>query len=115
MNLTENQAAVLSALRDVGRKNLFLYVGSSAYLFQEDCKKIVKGDYWCVFGMGGLSWHIAPRVELPTATVLSIFKQLERRGFVIRETVRVGRGRPLYWWPVGLAALLCAELADNGL
>lgn len=115
MNLTDNQSAVLQALRSIAHKNLYRYATNSPYLFQQECLKIVKGDHWCVFGMGGLSWHVGKIVNLPTPTVLSIFKQLERRGFVIRETVRVGQGRPLYWWPVGYASQLCAELADSGL
>lgn len=111
MNLTLNQADVLKALRDIGRTNFFRYAASSPYLFQEDCKKVAKGDYWCVFGMGGLSYQIAGRIDgLSTGTALSVLKQLERRGFVIRETVRCGQGRPLYWWPVSFADQLCAEL-----
>lgn len=113
--ITERQQLVLNELREIGRKNLFRYVESCPYLFQQDCKVVADGDANCVFGMGGLSYQVGHRLGWTAGAVLSHFKALEKRGLVIRETRCPGYKRPLYWWPVGLADTLCAELRENGL
>lgn len=110
MNLTENQHCVLEQLRKHGRESLFRYEVSSPCLFSLDCDKVRSGDKACVFGMGDLSWRVGRRIGLSAARVLAIFKQLERKGLVIRETDNPTYKRPLYWWPVGLAAELAGEI-----
>lgn len=107
--LTTNQQTVLAELRKIGRDRAFMYA-KDAHLHTEDCKKLVSGDASCVFGMGALSWQVGRRLEMTAARVLCVFKQLERKGLVIRETHNPTYKRPLYWWPVGLAAELVAEL-----
>ncbi|WP_227778695.1 hypothetical protein [Pseudomonas veronii] len=42
--------------------------------------------------------------------MLSIFKALHRKGLVIREESYPNYQRARYWWPIGLAAELAAEL-----
>jgi len=108
--MTKNQEAILAELRKIGRKNLFRYQVKSPYLFGLDCEKVRAGDESCVFGMGGLSWFVSARLGLSTPYVLSAFKALEKKGMVIRETRNPTYKRPLYWWPVGLAAELAKEL-----
>ena len=110
MKLTEKQQSVLDELRKIGRKNAFLYRDSTPHLHQSDCAKLVRGDQACVFGMGGLSYQVAYRLQAKAGAVLSIFKALERKGLVIRESGYPEYQRPRYWWPVGLAAELATEL-----
>lgn len=108
--LTINQQRVLGELRKIGRENLFRYKEKSPYLFGQDCKNLAAGDQRCVFGMGGLTFQAGKRLGLSASAVLSIFKALERKGLVLRETRNPTYKRPLYWWPVGLAAELAAEV-----
>ena len=110
MPLTEKQEIVLNELRNMGRENAYRYRDSQPYLHQRDCEKLRLGDQACVFGMGGLTYQIGSRVGLAPATVLSIFKALQRKGLVVREGSYPGHHRPRYWWPVGLAADLASEL-----
>lgn len=111
MSLTERQQAVLGELRKIGRENLFRYKQSSAYLFGGDCEKVHKGDAHCVFGLGGLSFQVGSRLGLTAGAVLAVFKSLERKNMVIREMRNPSYQRPLYWWPVGLAETLAAEVS----
>ncbi|WP_050508098.1 hypothetical protein [Pseudomonas syringae] len=110
--LTINQQRVLDELRKIGRESLYRYREQSPYLFSEDCKKVSAGDEYCVFGMGGLSWWVSARLDLKTPSVLGIFKALESKGLVLRETRNPKYKRPLYWWPVGLAAELATEVSQ---
>ncbi len=110
VKLTEKQQLVLDELRKIGRKNAHLYRDSRPYLHQKDCEKLVLGDQACVFGMGGLSYQVAHRLGTSAPSVLSIFKALRQKGLVIREESYPDYQRARYWWPVGLAAELHAEL-----
>ena len=110
MKLTEKQQLVLNELRKIGRKNAHLYRDTQPYLHQKGCEKLALGDQACVFGMGGLSYQVARRLGVSAPSVLSIFKALQRKGLVIREESYPDYQRARYWWPVGLAAELYAEL-----
>jgi|GEM_PF-2280841 DNA-binding MarR family transcriptional regulator len=110
MKLTEKQQLVLDELRKIGRKNANLYRDSQPYLHQKDCEKLALGDQACVFGMGGLSYQVGHRLGVSASSVLSIFKALHRKGLVIREESYPDYQRARYWWPIGLAAELVAEL-----
>lgn len=110
IKLTEKQRSVLSELRKIGRENAYRYRGVTPYLYQNDCEKLVKGDQYCVFGMGGLSYQVGYRLKLEASSVLSVFKTLRRKGLVIREESHPDYQRPRYWWPVGLAAEISSEL-----
>lgn len=116
MKLTENQQRVLATLREVSRANVLRYREKTPFLYQEDCKKLIRGDLACAFGLGGLSYQVGARLGLSAASVLSTFKSLERKGLALRETGWPEHHRPRYWWPVGLAAELAAELLpDDGV
>lgn len=111
VKLTERQQLVLDELRKIGRQNAYKYLDKQAHLHQEDLRKITLGDVACVFGMGGLSYQVAHRLGTSAPSVLSIFKTLRRKGLVIREESYPDYQRARYWWPVGLAAELHAELS----
>ncbi|MFT2185631.1 hypothetical protein [Pseudomonas kurunegalensis] len=110
MKLTDNQQRVLDALREISRANAVRYREKTPYLYEQDCKKLAAGDQACAFGMGGLSYQVGDRLKLPAGSVLSIFKALERKGLVLRESSYPEYQRPRYWWPVGLAAEMAAQL-----
>lgn len=110
MKLTENQQRVLDALREVSRANVVRYREKTPYLYEQDCKKLAAGDQACAFGLGGLSREVGTRLNLAAASVLSTFKALERKGLVLREAGYPEYQRPRYWWPVGLAAEIAAQL-----
>ncbi|WP_321847345.1 hypothetical protein [Pseudomonas paraveronii] len=110
MKVTEKQQLVLDELRKIGRQNAYKYLDKQAYLHQEDLRKIALGDVACVFGMGGLSYQVAHRLGTSAPSVLSTFKALRRKGLAIREESYPDYQRARYWWPVGLAAELHAEL-----
>ena len=110
VKLTEKQQNVFDELRKIGRQNAYKYLDKQAYLHQEDLRKIALGDVACVFGMGGLSCQVAHRLGTSAPSVLSIFKALRRKGLVIREESYPDYQRARYWWPVGLAAEIAAEL-----
>lgn len=111
--LTDRQQDVLETLRDIGRDNAIRYRSKTPHLYQQDCKKLLKGDEACVFGLGGLTWQVGERLWLAAAAVLSTFKALEKKGLIIRETYNPRYQRPLYWWPVGLAKALADELTPG--
>jgi hypothetical protein len=113
MNLTEKQQSVLEELRKIGRENAYRYLETQPYLHQTDREKLAKGDQACVFGMGGLTYQVGHRLGIAASSVLSIFKALRRKGLVIREEAYPDYHRPRYWWPVGLAAELAAELLPS--
>jgi DNA-binding MarR family transcriptional regulator len=114
MKLTENQQRVLTQLRDIGRRNVLKYRGD-AHLHNQDLEKLRKGDDVSAFGLGGLTFQVGSQLGMTPGSVLSTFKALERKGLVLRETRNPEYQRPLYWWPMGLAAELHAELtATNG-
>lgn len=113
--LTETQALVLNAMRTQCRANVVRYRESCPHLYQDDLVRIGNGDKGSVWGLGSLTWQVANKLSLTAEKVLRTFKALESRGLVIREE----RGawtyqRPLYWWPVGLAAELVSELIPQG-
>jgi len=110
MKLTAKQQAVLDELRKIGRENAYRYRDSQTYLHQQDADKLSKGDQACVFGLGGLTYQVGHRIGIAAPSVLSIFKALRRKGLVIREESYPDYQRARYWWPVGLAAELSAEL-----
>ncbi|MFG0272400.1 hypothetical protein [Pseudomonas sp. zjy_14] len=110
MKLTEKQRRVLDALREVSRANVLRYRVKTPYLYQQDCKQLLQGDQACAFGLGGLSYQVGARLTLSAACVLSTFKALEAKGLVLRESTYPEYHRPRYWWPIGLAAELVAEL-----
>lgn len=107
--LTESQAAVLEALRKHCRQAAILYRESCPHLYREDVKKLGMGDRASVFGMGGLTCRVGYMTGMSAAKVLRTFKALKARNLVICEEKR-GYLCALYWWPVGLAAELYAEL-----
>lgn len=110
MKLTDNQQRVLDALREVSRANVVRYREKTPYLYEKDCKKLAAGDQACAFGLGGLSYQVGSRLNLAAASVLSTFKALERKGLVLREASYPEHHRPRYWWPIGLAAEMAAQL-----
>lgn len=110
MSLTSKQQAVLAELRNIGRENAYRYQGIAPHLHHSDCEKLARGDQACVFGMGGLTYQVGHRLGVSAPSVLSIFKALRRKGLVIREESYPDYQRARYWWPVGLAAELHAEL-----
>lgn len=113
VKLTPRQDSVLSELVAIGRKNAFAYKDKHPYLHAQDLNRLHLGDDACVWGLGGLSWQVGGRLGLSAQSVLSAFKSLEAKGLVIRETRNPGYKRPLYWWPVGLAADLRNELGAS--
>ncbi len=116
MKLTEKQQLVINELRNIGRENAYRYQGITPHLHHSDCEKLSRGDQACVFGMGGLSYQVGHRLGVSAPSVLSIFKALRRKGLVIREESYPDYQRARYWWPVGLAAELAAELkAEDGV
>ncbi len=110
MKLTDNQQRVLDTLREVSRANVVRYREKAPYLYEQDCKKLAAGDQACAFGLGGLSYQVGTRLNVAAASVLSTFKALERKGLVLREASYPEYQRPRYWWPVGLAAEMAAQL-----
>lgn len=114
MNLTAKQSAVLEELRKIGRHNAFRSKQTSAYLFGLDCERLAAGDEVCAFGLGGLTYQVAYRIDSTAGAVLATFKALERKGLVLRETRNPSYQRPLYWWPVGLAKELHDEITNSG-
>ncbi|MFL3984707.1 hypothetical protein [Pseudomonas aeruginosa] len=113
MKLTENQHRVLDELRRVGRENAFRWRDRETHLHKKDLERLERGDQDCAFGMGGLTYQVGCAVGMKAGAVLSTFKALERKGLVVRETSFPEYQRPLYWWPVGLAAELLAELSPT--
>lgn len=111
MKLTERQQIVLTELRQIGRANAYRYRTKSASLHAHDCEKISQGDEACAFGLGALTSQLGARIGLTAGAVLSTFKALERQGLVLRESSSPNYLRPLYWWPIGLAAELVCELS----
>lgn len=114
MNLTAKQSAVLEELRKIGRRNVFVYKDVHGHLYDDDKARIAKGDEFCAFGLGGLTYQVAHRIGSTPGAVLAIFKALERKGLVLRETRNPSYQRPLYWWPVGLAKELHDEITNSG-
>ncbi|MEE1922644.1 hypothetical protein V0R50_10350 [Pseudomonas sp. 148P] len=110
MKLTEKQQAVLAELRNIGRENAYRYRGVTPHLHHDDCQKLARGDQACVFGMGGLSYQVGFRLGVTASSVLAVLKALERKGLVLREATYPDHQRARYWWPVGFAAELAAEL-----
>ncbi len=110
MMLTPKQQRVLDELHKIGRRNAYLYRDTQPYLHQRDCEKLLAGDQACVFGLGGLSYQVGSQIGASAASVLSIFKALQRKGLVIREESHPDYLRARYWWPVGLAEELSQEL-----
>ncbi|UVM64464.1 hypothetical protein LOY34_13995 [Pseudomonas sp. B21-009] len=110
MKLTDKQQGVLDALREVSRANVLRYRNKTPYLYEQDCKKLARGDQACAFGLGGLSYQVGAHLDLSAASVLSTFKALEHKGLVLREASYPEHHRPRYWWPVGFAAEMAAEL-----
>ena len=115
MKLTNNQQRVLDELRRIGRENAFRYRGREAYLHKLDIGRLARGDEVCAFGMGGRTYQVGRAVGMKPGAVLSIFKALEGKGLVLRENRNPEYQRPLYWWPVGLAEELHAELTNTAL
>lgn len=114
MNLTAKQSAVLEELRKIGRENFFRYRDSTPYLFERHRENAARGDASCTYGIGGLTWGVGGRIGMSASQVLAIFKALERKGLVLRETRNPTYQRPLYWWPVGLAKELHDEITNSG-
>jgi len=111
MKLTENQQKVMGSLVSICRSNVVRYRESCRHLYQDQLDKLMRGDAASVFGSGGLTFQVGYALGMKSGSVLSVFKALERKGMVIREKDR-GYLCALYWWPVGLAAELSAELQE---
>lgn len=113
--LTDTQVLVLDAMRVQCRANVVRYRKSCPHLYRDDLERIGKGDKGSVWGLGCLTWQSANKLGMTAGKVLRTFKALEARGLVIREDRAVWTyQRPLYWWPVGLAAELVVELLPQG-
>ena len=104
MSLTNRQQEVIGALEAICRRNVVRYKESCDHLYQDDLRKLARGDAASVFGNGGLTFQVGHALGIKAGAVLSTFKALERKGLVIREKPR-GYQCALYWWPVGLAVL----------
>ena len=112
-SLTETQSRVLESLRVHCRANVVRYRESQPLLYRSDLEQIGRGDQASAFGLGGLTWVLGHQLGMTPGKVLRTFKALERKGLVLREK-GVSYLRPLYWWPIGLAAELKAELGEQG-
>ena len=110
MKLTAKQQIVLDELRKIGRDNLYRYRGVTPCLHSNDCARVTAGDQACPFGLGGLTYQIGHRLDIGAGSVLSTLNALQRKGLVIRDESYPHYQRARYWWPVGLAAELAAEL-----
>lgn len=110
MGLTEQQQKVIGALEVICRRNIVRFKESCPRMYQGDLRKLVLGDAACVFGGGGLTFQVGHALGIKASMVLATFKALERKGLVIREKQVRPYQCALYWWPVGLAAKLSAEL-----
>lgn len=110
MSLTERQQKVIGALEAICRRNFVQYKESCNHLYQANLRKLSIGDEACVYGNGGLTFQTGRALGIGASAVLSTFKALERKGLVIREKQVRNYQCALYWWPVGLAAKLSAEL-----
>lgn len=108
--LTARQQTVLDAMRTRCRENMYRQKGGSEYLYASDIERVRGGDKSAVFGLGVLTWGLAHTLGMKAPQVLATFKALEKRGLVIREDDHPSYKRPLYWWPVGLAAELVTEI-----
>lgn len=113
MKLTEKQQSVLDELRSICIKNAYRYRGTQPFLHRNDCEKLAKGDKYCVFGMGGLTYQVARNMGVTAQSVLSTFKALHVKGLIVREDAYPDYQRARYWWPAGLAAELAAELVPG--
>lgn len=109
LKLTERQRGVIEALEAICRRNVVQYKDSCDHLYQSDLQKLRKGDEACVFGTGGLTFQVGRALGIKASAVLSTFRALERKGLVLCEKPR-GYLCALYWWPVGLAASMKAEI-----
>lgn len=110
MPITEKQRSVLDELRKIGRANVVRYRESEPYLYAFDLRRLAEGDATSAWGMGGLSYQVGHRLGMKAGSVLAIFKALEHKGLVVRDQQGADYQRPMYWWPVGLATQLAAEL-----
>lgn len=110
--MTDMQNHVLEQLRRHCRLQAGRYAGGKDdYLHKKDLERLRRGDQSAVFGLGGLTFQIGHQLNMTPAKVLRIFKALREKGLVISEE-KGDYQRPLYWWPVGLAAEITAELLE---
>jgi len=105
MKLTSMQAVVLDKLRDYCAANM-MRSKNWQHGYRGDVAALARGDAACVFGIGALTFQIGGQLGVSAGKILTIFKQLEAKGLVIRETKHPTYKRALYWWPVGYAAEL---------
>lgn len=111
--LTENQTKVLEQLRGHCCRNVVRYRYSRYYhLHVSDMVRIERGDQAAVHGLGGLTFKVGHQLGMSPAKVLRTFKALQTKGLVISEE-KGGYQRALYWWPVGLAAELVAQIGSG--
>lgn len=111
--LTDTQTLILETLREHCRASALRWRDSEPHLYKSDLAQIKRGDQASAFGLGCLTWWMGNKLGMTPAKVLRTFKALEARGLVLREK-NVTYQRPLYWWPVGLAAELAVELIEKG-
>lgn len=108
--LTETQARVLDQLRGLCCRNVVRYRYSRHYhLHLDDVARLERGDQAAVFGLGGLTFQVGHQLGMAPAKVLRTFKALKAKVLVISEEKGCYQ-RALYWWPVGLAAEIEAQI-----
>lgn len=111
--LTTNQLAVLRSMEHLCRKHLEFWNGHQS-VDRMNRELLMKGDRASVNALGVLTVQVGSVLGMKSGTVLGIFKQLREKGLVVVQPDWAGKGRPRYWWPVGLAKKLCDELGLKG-
>lgn len=106
--ITSKQLHVLEALRSACRNSAGMYREACPHLFQENCRRLTKGDEASAYWMGVLTCEVARCTGFEYAYVRKTLHALARSGLVLRETFQDRR-----WWPIGLADEICRELVGG--